>query len=131
MSDGPCIKPHSRAKLLRIFHAYKIYRPDIEGGIPAVISCLAQDGTASHSILAARRFGCGQRYSIDDAPVEAVASLGNLFSTPVAPFYIPAFSRGAGSAHVVIPHAPFPLTDAPIVLGLPASVPPIFYSHAA
>ncbi len=130
MSDGPCVKPHSDAKPLRIFHAYKIYRPDIEGGIPAVISCLAQDGTTSHSILAARRFGWGQRYSIDDAPVEAVASLGNLFSTPVAPFYIPAFWRGARSADVAIHHAPFPLTDAAIVLGLPASVALIVYWHA-
>src|SRR5258705_9495364 len=100
MSDGPCIKPHSRAKLLRIFHAYKIYRPDIEGGIPAVISCLAQDRTASHSIIAARRFGWGKKYSFDDVPVEAVASLGNLFSTPIAPLYIPAFRRSARSANV-------------------------------
>src|SRR5258707_8249762 len=130
MSDGPYVKLHSGAKLLRIFHAYKIYRPDIEGGIPAVISCLAQDGTASHSIVAARRFGWGQRYSIDDARVEAVASLGNLFSTPVAPFYIPAFWRGAHSADAVIHHAPFPLTDAAILLGLPASVALIVYWHA-
>ena len=77
MSDRPCMREATfRGKPLRIFHAYKIYRPDIEGGIPAVISCLARDGTASHSIVAARRFGWGQRYSIDDAPVEAVASLG-------------------------------------------------------
>src|SRR5258705_4817728 len=130
MSDGPCIKPHSRAKLLRIFHAYKIYRPDIEGGIPAVISCLAQDGTASHSVITARRFGRGKRYSIDKVPVEAVASLGNLFSTPVAPFYIPAFWRGASSADVVIHHAPFPLTDAAIQPGLPTSVALIVYWHA-
>src|SRR5258705_104257 len=96
MSDGPCVKLRSGAKPLRIFHAYKIYRPDIEGGIPAVISCLAQDGTDSHSILAARRFGWGQRCSIDDAPVEAVASLGNFFFKPVGPFYIPAFGRLVG-----------------------------------
>ncbi len=130
MSDGPCVKLHSGAKHLRIFHAYKIYRSDIEGGIPAVISCLAQDGTASHSVIAARRFGRGKRYSIDNVPVEAVASLGNLFSTPVAPFYIPAFWRGASSADVVIHHAPFPLTDAAIQLGLPTSVALIVYWHA-
>src|SRR5260221_3442074 len=130
MSDGPCVRLHSGAKPLRIFHAYKIYRPDIEGGIPAVISCLAQDGNTSHSILAARRSGWGQRYSIDGAPVEAVGSLGNLFSTPVAPFYIPAFCRGARTADIVIHHAPFPLTDAAILLGLPANVTLIVYWHA-
>src|SRR6266436_3711398 len=130
MSDGPCVKLHSGAKPLRIFHAYKIYRPDIEGGIPAVISCLAQDGNTSHSILAARRSGWGQRYSIDDVPVKAVASLGNLFSTPVAPFFIPAFWRGARSADVVVHHAPFPLADAAILLGQPASVALIVYWHA-
>jgi rhamnosyl/mannosyltransferase len=124
------VQQHSGTEPLRIFHAYKIYRPDIEGGIPAIISCLTKDNTASHSIVAARRFGWGQRYLIDNVPVEAVASLGNLFSTPAAPFYVPAFCLGARAADIVIHHAPFPLTDAAILLGLPANVTLIVYWHA-
>ncbi len=117
---------------MRILHAYKIYRPDIEGGIPAVISSLAQgsDAHTTHSILSARRFGAARRYTLDDIPVEAAASLGTLFSTPLSPGYVPAFVRRARSADVVIHHAPLPLNDAAILLGLPDDVALIVYWHA-
>jgi glycosyltransferase involved in cell wall biosynthesis len=117
---------------LRILHAYKIYRPDIEGGIPAVMSSLTQGSNehATHSILSARRFGAARRYVLDSVPVEAVASLGTLFSTPLAPEYIPAFLRRARSADVVVHHAPLPLNDAAILLGLPDDVALIVYWHA-
>jgi glycosyltransferase involved in cell wall biosynthesis len=117
---------------LRILHAYKIYRPDIEGGIPAVMSSLAQgsDAITTHSILSARRFGAARRYTLDGVPVEAVASLGTLFSTPLAPGYIPAFVRRARSADVVVHHAPLPLNDAAILLGLPDDTALIVYWHA-
>jgi glycosyltransferase involved in cell wall biosynthesis len=121
-----------RLRSLRILHAYKIYRPDIEGGIPAVMSSLAQgsDAHTTHSILSARRFGAARRYTLDGVPVEAVASLGTLFSTPLAPGYIPAFVRRARSADVVVHHAPLPLNDAAILLGLPDDTALIVYWHA-
>ena len=117
---------------MRILHAYKIYRPDIEGGIPAVMSSLAQgfDQKISHSILCARRRGAARHYVIDGVPVEAVASLGTLFSTPLAPGYIPAFVRCARTADVVIHHAPLPLNDAAALLGLPDNTALIVYWHA-
>jgi glycosyltransferase involved in cell wall biosynthesis len=117
---------------LRILHAYKIYRPDIEGGIPAVMSSLAQvsDAHTAHSILAARRFGTARRYTLDGIPVEAVTSLGTLFSTPLAPGYIPAFVRRARSADIVVHHAPLPLNDAAILVGLPDDAALIVYWHA-
>jgi glycosyltransferase involved in cell wall biosynthesis len=118
---------------LRILHAYKIYRPDIEGGIPAVMSSLAQGGSGAHtihSILAARRFGAARRYTLDGVPVEAVGCLGTLFSTPLAPGYIPALVRHARSADVFVHHAPLPLNDAAILLGLPDDVALIVYWHA-
>jgi rhamnosyl/mannosyltransferase len=67
---------------------------------------------------------------IDGVSVEAVASLGNLFSTPLAPNYIPAFIRRAHEVDVVIHHAPFPLTDIAILMGLPDRVGLIVYWHA-
>jgi glycosyltransferase involved in cell wall biosynthesis len=117
---------------LRILHAYKIYRPDIDGGIPAVMSSLAQvsDTHTTHSILTARRFGTARRYTLDGVPVEAVASLGTLFSTPLAPGYIPALLRRARSTDIVIHHAPLPLNDAAVLLGLPGDVALVVYWHA-
>ena len=114
---------------MRILHAYKIYRPDIEGGIPAVIGSLTQpldpagggefgdDTACDHSILCARRRGFARSYTVDGTPVEAVSSLGTLFSTPLAPAYIPTMIRRAQTADVVIHHAPLPLNDAAILLG--------------
>ncbi|WP_159006137.1 glycosyltransferase [Bradyrhizobium sp. S69] len=117
---------------MRILHAYKIYRPDIEGGIPAVMSSLAQafDEHTAHTVLSARRFGAARSYTLDGVPVEAVASLGTLFSTPLAPGYIPAFMQLARSADIVIHHAPLPLNDAAILFGLPDDVALVIYWHA-
>jgi len=116
---------------VRILHAYKIYRPDIDGGIPAAISSLAQSNESSHhSVLAARRFGVGRRYIEDGVPVAAVTSFGTMFSTPLAPGYVPALLRRARSTDVLIHHAPLPLNDLGIVLGLPAHVALIIYWHA-
>lgn len=96
------------------------------------MSSLAQtsDPATSHSILCARRRGTARNAVIDGVPVEAVASLGTLFSTPLAPAYIPAFVRRARSADVVIHHAPLPLNDAAILLNLPDDVALIVYWHA-
>jgi glycosyltransferase involved in cell wall biosynthesis len=117
---------------LRILHAYKIYRPDIEGGIPAVMSSLANasDQNVSHSILTARRFGLAHRYQLEGIPVEAVASLGTLLSTPLAPNYIPMFVKRVRSIDIVVHHAPLPLNDVAILLGLPSDVALIVYWHA-
>lgn len=116
---------------MRVLHAYKIYRPDIEGGIPAVLSSLTQPADATtHAILCARRRGAARNYKIDGVAVEAVASLGTLFSTPIAPAYIPAFIRRARDVDVVVHHAPLPLNDAAVLLGLPDEVGLIVYWHA-
>lgn len=117
---------------MRILHAYKIYRPDIDGGIPAVMSSLSRssDKDLEQSILCARRRGTARMLDIDGIPVEAVGSFGTLFSTPMAPGYIPAFIRQARAADVVVHHAPFPLTDMAILLALPKDVALVVYWHA-
>ncbi|WP_441229138.1 glycosyltransferase [Tardiphaga sp. 215_C5_N2_1] len=117
---------------MRILHSYKIYRPDIEGGIPAVISHLTAGARSGeeHSILCARRSGTARSYTIDGTAVEAVASLGTLFSMPLAPAYIPILIGHTRTADLVVHHAPFPLNDAAILLGLPKHVALVVYWHA-
>ena len=71
---------------LKILHTYKVFRPDIDGGIPFAIAALSRPAeTVANTILVARRFGLGRSYVSDGVPVEAVASLGTVFSTPLAP----------------------------------------------
>lgn len=97
----------------KILHAYKVYPPDVEGGIPSVIAtlCSCTSSKFSNSILVARTQGLGRNYQSHGTPIEAVSSLGTLFSTPVAPHYPHAFLRHANASDIVIHHAPFPLTD--------------------
>jgi rhamnosyl/mannosyltransferase len=71
-----------------------------------------------------------RRYTLDDVSIEAVASFGTLFSTPLAPGYISAFLRRSRSADIVIHHAPLPLNDASILIGLPEDVALVVYWHA-
>lgn len=120
----------SSVDLMRVLHAYKVYRPDIQGGIPAVISSLAEDRTVAHSVQCARLFGLSRDYEDEGTPVHATSSLGTLFSTPVAPSYIPALCRRMKQQDIVVHHAPFPLNDAAILIGLPADVALVVYWHA-
>src|SRR5665213_871499 len=116
----------------QIFHSYKVYPRELEGGVPAVIFCLTRhppDGI-SHNLLTARPCGWRRTYIADGLPVEAVSSFGSLFSTPLALGYIPTFIRRVRSANLALHHAPFPLTDIAIRFGLPATVPLVICWHA-
>jgi hypothetical protein len=109
----------------KIFHFYKIYTQDIEGGVPTVIFSLTRRSPDDvyHCVVTARRCGWSRKFVADGLPVEAVSSFGTLFSTPLAVGYISAFVRRVRSASVAVHHAPFPLTDLAIQLGLPAEIP--------
>ena len=98
---------------LKILHTYKVYRGDLEGGVPSVISVLSRESRQSieNYVLVARTRGRFRRETIDGTPVEAVGSLGTLFSTPLAPTYPFTLSRRAPDFDIVVHHAPFPLAD--------------------
>ncbi|RZN35327.1 glycosyltransferase [Bradyrhizobium sp. Leo121] len=98
---------------LKILHTYKVYRGDLEGGVPSVISVLSRESRESidNRVLVARTRGRFRRETIDGTPVEAVGSLGTLFSTPLAPSYPFALRRRALDFDIVVHHAPFPLAD--------------------
>jgi glycosyltransferase involved in cell wall biosynthesis len=98
---------------MRILHAFKVYRPDSEGGVPEIMGLLArpQNPNDSSSILVARSFGRGADFDVNGVPVQAVFSLGNLFSMPIAPTFPFALARQARRAEVVVLHVPFPLND--------------------
>lgn len=117
---------------MRLLHAYKIYLPDVHGGIPHVIATLAKLPRAGFDslILVARAFGVGRSYRVDDVPVKAVTSLGTTFSTPVAPSYPFVFAQQAKQVDVVVCHAPFPLADMGVLLGFPRQVALIVHWHA-
>lgn len=117
---------------LKILHTYKIYKPEMEGGVPEVISTLVNSGQSKlmSSVLASRHFGRGGNYIMDDVPVTATSTFGTLASTPVSPGFPFRLHQMAKDFDVVVNHAPFPLADMAIASGFPKHVGLIIYWHA-
>jgi rhamnosyl/mannosyltransferase len=117
---------------MRILHAYKIYRPDIEAGVPNVISALTtMPGTEIETrVLVARRRGWRRNYNVNGIPVQATTSLGGLFSMPIAPDFPFVLARAARSADILAIHSPFPLNDVGVMLGLPERLTLIVHWHS-
>jgi glycosyltransferase involved in cell wall biosynthesis len=116
---------------VRVLHAYKIYKPDVEGGVPEVISGLTRDAPSGlqSSILVARSQGLGRNYSVDNVPVTASSSLGTLFSMPIAPLYPGTLVWRSHRVELIVHHTPFPLTDLATV-GLASRVAFVIHWHA-
>ncbi len=116
---------------MKILHSYKVYRPEVDGGIPFVMAELGRMSAIGidNSILVARRQGLARNYRHDGVDVEAVTSLGTLFSMPIAPTFPIRMLQRALSADVVVHHAPFPLSDL-AAAQLPSKVGLVVYWHA-
>lgn len=116
---------------MRILHAYKVYLPNVFGGIPAVIAMLAmlQRLGFKTDVLVACQRGVGRKYEFEGVNVEATSSIGTVMSTPLAPTYPFRFIERARSADIVVHHAPFPLTDIGVLL-MPRDTVLIVHWHA-
>lgn len=116
---------------MRILHAYKVYLPNVHGGIPSVIAMLAKLARLGFKteILVARERGFACKYNFDGVDVEAVSSIGTVMSTPLAPAYPFTFAKRARAFDIVVHHAPFPLTDLGVLL-LPKDTVLIVHWHA-
>lgn len=116
---------------MKVLHSYKVYRPDVDGGIPFVIATLTGPHAAGldNRILVARKKGMSKNYRVEGIPVDAVGSLGTVFSTPLAPTFPFALIDHAKSSDIVVHHAPFPLADLAISW-FPNSAALIVYWHA-
>ena len=117
---------------MRILQTYKVYPPDVHGGISEVMARVSQLRTLSHDvrILVARDMGFSRQYLHEDTPVEAVASLGQLMSMPIAPTFPFALKRAARSCDVLALHHPFPLNDLSMLLGIPDNVAVVLHWHS-
>jgi glycosyltransferase involved in cell wall biosynthesis len=117
---------------VRVVHAYKVSHVELYGGIPEVIRILTssrRQGITSR-ILAARSRGFNHRLVCEDVPIRLTASFGNLASMPCAPSYPFALAREARQADVVALHAPFPLNDIGVLLGIPRHTALVIHWHA-
>ncbi|WP_322513814.1 glycosyltransferase [Rhodopseudomonas palustris] len=117
---------------MNVLHAYKVYRPDVDGGIPEVIAKLTQPNAAGDraEILVARDRGPPRRYVLDGTPVRAVGSFGQISSMPIAPGFPLALRAAARRFDVLALHYPFPLNDLGVALGIPDDVAVVVHWHA-
>jgi rhamnosyl/mannosyltransferase len=117
---------------MRVTHAYKIFRPDIEGGIPAVISQLARlrESGVEVSVITVRAKGATRRFDLDGAAVTAIRSFGEISSMPISPAFPLALKQAALTCDVLALHAPFPLNDLGTVLGVPDDTAVVVHWHA-
>jgi rhamnosyl/mannosyltransferase len=121
-----------RTSLLRVLHAYKVFPPDVVGGITEVIAYIAK-GMAPRqesSLLVARSRGWGRRYTFDTIPVEALVSFGTWLSTPIAPSFPFVLAKRSREVDLVALHHPFPLNDLGVALGLPRRTALVVHWHS-
>jgi len=121
-----------RTSLLRVLHAYKVFPPDVVGGITEVIAYIAKGMAPRHqsSLLVARSRGWGRRYILDTIPVEALFSFGTWLSTPIAPSFPLVLAQRSRQADIVALHHPFPLNDFGVALGLPSRAALVVHWHS-
>ncbi len=116
---------------MRVLHSYKVFPPDIVGGITEVIAYIAEGMAPRHesSVLVARSRGWGRRYIWESLPVEALFSFGTLLSTPIAPSFPFVLAKRSRKADLVALHQPFPLNDIGASLGLPCKTALVVHWH--
>jgi glycosyltransferase involved in cell wall biosynthesis len=118
--------------MLRILHAFKVYSPEVDGGIPEIIRILTTGlSTKCHGeILVSRVRGWGRSGLVDDILVRRISSLLSLWSMPIAPSYPLWLSLLGSRVDVVDFHAPFPLVDLAISLWFPRNTALIVHWHS-
>jgi glycosyltransferase involved in cell wall biosynthesis len=120
-----------RAHILYVLHAYKVFPPDVTGGIPEAIAYIAQGMSSRHQslILVPRDRGWGRRFTLDGMSVEAVTSFGTAMSSPLAPSFPLRLAQRARKASLVALHHPFPLNDIGVAIGFPEHTALVVHWH--
>lgn len=123
-------KPTAQPSRIRILHVFKIFYPEVYGGIPYAIeqAMAVRPDLFEHELLVCSTDPNAPANRIEG--VERVRSFGNLFSLPIAPSYPLRLWQRMKEADLVVLHAPFPLADVVLGLGFRPKVPLIVYWHS-
>ena len=106
---------------LDALHLFKIFLPDIKGGVPTAIRQLAvgMSGDCAATVLATRSRGTPPWLEVEGVPVRRSLSLGTVLSLPIAPLYPLRLWQMARKSDMVVHHVPFPLVDLAVALWFP------------
>lgn len=114
-----------------VVHAFKIYKPEIEGGIPGIISILSHGlpSLFQHTIVVTTT-GIEREDDVNGIKVIRVGSAGTFWSLPLAPSYPRRLARSARAADLIAMHAPFPLADLALLLPRTRQLRIVIHWHA-
>jgi len=98
---------------LKILQIYKVFYPDVYGGIPYIIDAIRKIGgvKVEHEVLV-----CSSNSGNLMDGVSRIRSFGEFLSLPIAPMYPFALVEKLRGADIAILHSPFPFGD--LVFGL-------------
>ena len=107
------------ARRLSVLHIFKVYYPDLFGGILTVIRdiCAGLKDSFAFGVLVCSSSNGRSRITVHDVPVERVRSFGDFLSLPFAPTYPLRLWRRIAQHDLLALHAPFPLADLVFALG--------------
>lgn len=116
----------------QICHAYKVYYPDVFGGIPLIIRLLTKlrNSNWKSEIVVTTEQGTRSRRVVDGTPVYVSRAWWNLWSMPLAPFYPLLLWRRTRQCDIIDYHFPFPLVDLALLLYMPRRARLIVHWHS-
>ena len=123
---------HESNRRPSVLHLYKIYYPDLFGGILSVIRdiCAELKDTFTSGVLVCSKSNGEREIAVNGASVERVRSFGDILSLPFAPTYPLRLWRRIAQHDLLVLHAPFPLADLVFALGLGRKRPLVVHWHA-
>jgi rhamnosyl/mannosyltransferase len=81
-------------------------------------------------LLVCRYLGFGSKLEVNGITVERATTLTQFSSLPISPGFIPLFRQRIQDADVIAFHAPFPLVDIALALGIPHNKALVIHWHA-
>jgi rhamnosyl/mannosyltransferase len=117
---------------ISVAHVFKVFIPEINGGIPEIMRLLAAGLTrrCRSEVLVSRVSGTGSSEIVEGIEVHRAGALGSLWSMPISPAFPFLVWQTARRVDVVDYHAPFPLADLAVSLWFPKRTALIVHWHS-
>jgi glycosyltransferase involved in cell wall biosynthesis len=120
------------SRRLSVLHIFNDCYPDLFGGALSVIRdiCAGLKDAFTACVLVCSKSSGQRRIVVNGVTVERVRSFGDVCSLPAAPTYPLRLWRQVAGHDLLALHAPFPLADLMLALGLGRDRPLVVHYHA-
>jgi glycosyltransferase involved in cell wall biosynthesis len=128
----PAAAPSPSVAPIRVAHVFKVFIPEVNGGIPEIIRLLAAGlvHRCRSEVLVSRVRGPGVSEIVEGIVVHRAGALKSVWSMPISPSFPLLVWGAAKRVDVVDYHAPFPLVDLAVSLWFPRRTALIVHWHS-